>query len=53
MEAAEQAGFIYSALRFINYCQIYLNEISLADVTNESGMCIDSRELKKTSARRR
>jgi hypothetical protein len=47
MEAAEEAGFCDSAVRFMNYCRLYLNVISLADITNESGMTIDSRVLKQ------
>jgi hypothetical protein len=47
MEAAEEAGFCDSAVRFINYCRLYLNVISLADITDESGMIIDSRVLKQ------
>jgi hypothetical protein len=47
MEAAEEAGFCDSAVRFINYCQLYLNVISLADITNKSGMTIDCTVLKQ------
>ena len=47
MEAADEAGFSDSAVRFINYCLIYLNVISLADITDKLGMTIVSRVLKQ------
>jgi hypothetical protein len=47
MNTAEQTGISTHALCFINYCQIYLNDISLADITDESGMRIETSELKQ------
>jgi hypothetical protein len=45
MEAAENAGFIAHNLRFINYGRLYRNAISLVDISDESCMSIDSKDI--------
>ena len=41
MEWAEEMGFSHFELRFLNHCRLYLNVISISDITNELGKSID------------
>ena len=41
MEAAELAGFSAQELLFIDYCRLYLNVISIANISDASGQLIN------------
>jgi hypothetical protein len=45
MEWAEEMGFSLFELRFLNHCRLYLNVISVSDITNESGRSIDPKVM--------
>jgi hypothetical protein len=46
MEAAEEMGFNSFELRFLNHCRLFLNVISISDITSESGKSLDPTVMK-------
>ena len=46
MEWAEEMGFSQFELRFLIHCQLYLNVMSISDITNESGSSLDPSIMK-------
>ena len=46
MEAAEEMGFTSFELRFLNHCRLFLNVISISDITSDSGKSLDPTVMK-------
>ena len=46
MEVAEEMGFTPFELRFLNHCRLFLNVISISDITSDSGKSVDPTVMK-------
>ena len=46
MEAAEEMGFTSFELRFLYHCRLFLNVISISDITSKSGKSSDPTVMK-------